>query len=63
MRAVSVTGRTPTRHVRIEDVTPEDTDEEILECALAFTGERRSSLFGTRVERFDTVASVSLYTD
>lgn len=63
MRAVSSTGRIPTRHVRIEDVTPEDTDEEIVECALAFTGETRGNLFGTRVERFDSVASVSLYTD
>lgn len=63
MRAVSSTGRIPTRHVRIEDVTPDDTDEEILEVALAFTGETRGSLFGTSVRRFGDVATVSLYTD
>ena len=63
MRAVSSTGRIPTRHVRIEDVSPDDTDEEILALALEFTGESRSSLFGTRVERFGDVAAVSLYTD
>lgn len=63
MRAVSSTGRIPTKRVRVEDVAPHDTDEEILEAALAFTGETRSSLFGWEIHRFDSVASVSLHTD
>ena len=63
MRAVSVTGSIPTKRVRIEDVAETDTDAEIVECALAFTGETRSSLFGTHLDRFGEVAGVSLYTD
>lgn len=63
MRAATVTGSIPTKRVRVEDVADTDTDEEILEVALAFTGETRSSLYGTRVDRFGDVATVSLYTD
>ena len=63
MRATTVTGRIPTRRVRIEDVVDTDTDDALIECALAFAGETRSSLFGIRVDRFGDVATVSLYTD
>jgi hypothetical protein len=63
MRAVTVTGRIPTKTVRVEDVTPDDSDEDILEVALDFAGETRSSLFGWTVYRFDSVASVALHTD
>jgi hypothetical protein len=63
MRAVSSTGSIPTKRVRVEDVADTDTDAEILEVALAFTGETRSSLYGTHVDRFGTVACVSLHTD
>lgn len=63
MRAVTSTGRIPTRRVRVEDVVDTDTDDEIIDAALAFTGETRSSLFGIRVDRFGDVATVSLYTD
>lgn len=63
MRAVTVTGSIPTKRVRIEDVADTDTDEEIIAVALAFTGETRSTLFGTHLDRFGAVACVSLYTD
>lgn len=63
MRAATVTGSIPTKRVRVEEVVETDTDDEILECALTFAGETLSSLYGTRVDRFGDVATVSLYTD
>lgn len=63
MRAATVTGSIPTKRVRVEDVAETDTDEALIECALTFAGETRSSLYGIRVDRFGDVATVSLYTD
>jgi hypothetical protein len=65
VKAVQRVGSIPTKRVRVEGITPDDTDDEILECALRYAGETRSSLFGWRVERYDDegVASVALHTD
>lgn len=63
MRAATVTGSIPTKRVRVEDVADTDLDDEIVEVALAFAGETRSSLYGIRVYRFGDVATVNLYTD
>lgn len=63
MRAATVTGSIPTKRVRVEEIADTDTDDEIVEVALTFAGETRSSLYGIRVDRFGDVATVSLYTD
>lgn len=64
MNAVSSTGSIPTKRVRVNGIEDTDSNEDILQAALDFTGETRSSLFGWDVRRqAGGECVVSLYTD
>jgi len=63
MKVLSVTGSIPTKRVVIAEIDETTPDSEVVDLALAATGETRSSLFGTRTERHGSVATVHLYTD
>jgi hypothetical protein len=55
-------GRTQ-KSVRIEEVTVDVEDTELKELAMSHAGETPSSLFGSRVSRSGSVATVYLFTD